>query len=197
MNFEDLAFLFTSDFRNRGLCRLDVDEAACLYRRVKEAGTYGVEIGRFRGGSTLLLASAVGSAGALLSIDKAPRGDDVLKQRLGELLLQNRVLLHVGDSGNYPYKPKTDLSFDFVFVDGDHSYEGAKRDHLTWGRRLRVGGLIIHHDMAKARPNATQIKDLARLREDILTHQASCVELVEEVGSISVFRRKGSCWKSF
>lgn len=40
--------------------------------------------------------------------------------------------------------------FDLVFVDGDHSYEGAKADLENWGRRVRSGGQVLVHD---ATPN--------------------------------------------
>jgi predicted O-methyltransferase YrrM len=36
--------------------------------------------------------------------------------------------------------------FDLVFIDGDHSYEGAKADLENWGRRVRPGGRVLVHD---------------------------------------------------
>lgn len=36
---------------------------------------------------------------------------------------------------------------DFLFIDGDHSYEGAKLDFLTYGPMVRPGGVIAFHDL--------------------------------------------------
>jgi predicted O-methyltransferase YrrM len=35
---------------------------------------------------------------------------------------------------------------DFVFIDGDHSFEGVKSDLLNYSKRVRKGGLVICHD---------------------------------------------------
>ena len=36
---------------------------------------------------------------------------------------------------------------DFLFIDGDHSYEGVKRDFVTYGPLVRPGGVIAFHDI--------------------------------------------------
>jgi predicted O-methyltransferase YrrM len=36
---------------------------------------------------------------------------------------------------------------DFLFVDGDHTYEGVKRDYEMYGPLVRPGGLIAFHDI--------------------------------------------------
>lgn len=37
-------------------------------------------------------------------------------------------------------------SLDFVFIDGDHSYEGTKKDILLWIPKVKPGGWIGGHD---------------------------------------------------
>lgn len=37
-------------------------------------------------------------------------------------------------------------SLDFVFIDADHSYEGAKADILAWRSKVKPGGWICGHD---------------------------------------------------
>lgn len=37
---------------------------------------------------------------------------------------------------------------DFLFIDGDHSYEGVKRDFEMYAPLVRKGGLIGFHDIA-------------------------------------------------
>nr|MDO8098135.1 class I SAM-dependent methyltransferase [Candidatus Njordarchaeota archaeon] len=37
---------------------------------------------------------------------------------------------------------------DFLFVDGDHSYEGAKKDFEMYYPFVRKGGLTVYHDIA-------------------------------------------------
>lgn len=40
----------------------------------------------------------------------------------------------------------TNIQPDMVFIDGDHSYDGVKRDIAYWWPRLRPGGLMCGHD---------------------------------------------------
>ena len=190
--FEDLSFLFWSSPLNRRFIRLDFDEAAALYKVVKSIpNAQGIEIGRFNGGSTVLLASAVGPNGSLLSIDSEPQDDQAFKVFLKQANLSARVALVVADSGAVEH----DAQVDFVFIDGDHSYEGAKRDHNQWGSKVRPGGFIIHHDMGKARPLASQWESLAKLKSEIIDSQADILELAHEAGSMIIFRRRSSPWK--
>jgi predicted O-methyltransferase YrrM len=191
--FEDLAFLFWPTPVNRGILRQDIDEAAALYRTISRMkNPRGVEIGRFSGGSTILLAAAVGSLGKLVSIDIDPQDDQLLSNVLARYSLLERVKLMRGDANDVLLED--DLPYDFILIDGDHSYEGAKRDHNKWGAKVKASGYIIHHDMSASRAHATQHRALARLKNDILSVQANDVKLVEEAGSMSFFQRQTSAW---
>lgn len=189
--FEDLAFLFESSVLNRGLIRLDLDEAAAVFKTVSELATpRGVEIGRFNGGSTFLLAAAVGEGGKLLSIDIAPKDDIALVHALTCAGIDDRVELVTADAN----RVAPDGDYAFAFIDGDHSYEGGRCDHNRWGRRVTPGGVIIHHDMSNNRRHSTQIASLARLREDIIRQQEGVVQLERETGSVAIFRRTDAPW---
>lgn len=39
-----------------------------------------------------------------------------------------------------------DGSLDFVYIDGDHSYESVLFDLGSWWRKLRAGGILAGHD---------------------------------------------------
>lgn len=192
--FEDLVGLFWCTPVARGLVRLDFDEAAALYRiAARTPGCRGVEIGRFRGGSTLMFSVALPADGKLTSIDIAPRADDSLRAALDRLGTADRVELLVADANtvNCP------APLDFVFIDGDHTYEGAKRDHVRWGRHVKPGGVIVHHDMGCGRPCTAYLPHLHRLRDDILANQGDHLRLREEVGSLAIFERLGDDWCEF
>jgi len=45
-----------------------------------------------------------------------------------------------------------DALFDFVFVDGPHTYENVKNDLKMWLPRVRQGGVIAGHDFTCAHP---------------------------------------------
>jgi predicted O-methyltransferase YrrM len=38
---------------------------------------------------------------------------------------------------------------DFLFIDGDHTYSGVKRDFETYSRLVRKGGMVALHDIAR------------------------------------------------
>jgi len=37
---------------------------------------------------------------------------------------------------------------DFLFIDGDHTYEGVKRDFNMYSSLVKEGGIIAFHDIA-------------------------------------------------
>lgn len=152
--FEDLAFLFSSNQLNHGIASLQLDEAALLFRLARSlpSGATAVEIGRFKGGSTLLLAAALRHGTELWSYDlhvplradlQGPDLDRALEDALRRYGLERRVRLLVGDSRTLDPPPRP---CDLVFVDGDHSYEGARADYLRWRELLAPGGRLLFHD---------------------------------------------------
>jgi len=42
---------------------------------------------------------------------------------------------------------KKNKRFDFVFIDGDHSYDGVTRDLYAWWPLVKTGGFISGHDI--------------------------------------------------
>lgn len=144
-HFEDLAWLFHCDSRNRGIIRQGFDEAALLWKAVKETSGNILEIGRNKAGSTVLLAAA-GSERTIYSIDirlkNNPRCDDYLKSPQNK----DRVRVVVGDSR----QPLAGVSYGFLFIDGDHSFEGVLADVMAhWNALGNVEGkpgLAAFHD---------------------------------------------------
>ena len=43
-------------------------------------------------------------------------------------------------------KKVKDGSLDFVYLDGDHSYEGCRNDIHAWLPKLKLGGIMAFHD---------------------------------------------------
>lgn len=153
VGFEDLDFLFTSSQLDHGVASLRFDEAALLYRLVRDSGIATIaEIGRFKGGSTLVMAAAMTTGSTLWSYDlHVPARPDLvgadldaeLAAALERLGIDGGVHLVVGDSltVDLPRGP-----IDLLFIDGDHSYEGARADFERWGPHVREGGHLLFHD---------------------------------------------------
>jgi predicted O-methyltransferase YrrM len=151
--FEDLALLFSSNQLNHGVASLQLDEAALLYRLARDVQTGPVaEIGRFKGGSTVIFACALPEGVELWSYDlhvalrpdlSGEQLDAELRDALERLGVAHKVHLVVGDSHTVD-PPSAPL--ELLFVDGDHSYEGAKADFERWGAFVRTGGHLLFHD---------------------------------------------------
>ncbi len=196
-DFEDCAFLFFSSILNNGIARLRFDEAALLFRTVRGlAAPAVVEIGRFFGGSTFLIAAALQGRGSLLSIDFHAPGkmsqdqgveyDRRTRAALEKANLAGPVKMVVGDSQTYD---TTGLSPNVIFVDGDHSYEGVKRDFQTWSRALQPGGVMLLHDANPETPFGVLPVDqgVVKLAQEIGADPA--FTLHAQAGSIIAFRK--------
>lgn len=195
MKFEDLTFLFNCDKTNRGWCRMDFDEAACVYRNLRQLSARdvmhltGVEIGRAKGGSTILIASAI--SGKLISIDNKPVNDDALIVALQNKNINN-VTLIIGNSEEVEIDTMLNhigqSSIDFVFIDGNHSYRAAKKDFDIYSAIVRKGGIVMFHDMVKSRRNAENDIRLERLYDEIT--DSMLYNEIDKAGSVVVFEKK-------
>jgi predicted O-methyltransferase YrrM len=151
--FEDLAFLFSSNQLNHGIASLQFDEAALLFHLARNAqsGPFA-EIGRFKGGSTIIFATALPDGVELWSYDLhvALRPDmpgAQLDRELGAALerygVDGKVRLLVADSRTADPPPEP---LELLLIDGDHTYEGARADFVRWGAFVRPGGHLLFHD---------------------------------------------------
>src|SRR5436190_21736029 len=131
--FEDLAWLFTCDSRNRGLIRQGFDEAALLWKAVKATSGNILETGRNMAGSTVLLAAASSGDREIYSIDNRSNEQPACKNFLERSENIARVHLLVADSR----VPLPGLRLGVLFIDGDHTFEGALADVVAHWNALQ------------------------------------------------------------
>jgi predicted O-methyltransferase YrrM len=192
--FEDLAFLFSSNQLNHGVASLQVDEAALLYRLARDATTGPfVEIGRFKGGSTFVFASALPDGFELWSYDlhvalrpdlPGESLDAELRAALERYGLSHKVHVLVADSRTVEPPPKP---LELLFVDGDHSYEGANADYERWGAFVRPGGHLLFHDAVDSGRYGNHYPGVARA---VARVDAAVWERQAGAGSIAHFVRR-------
>jgi predicted O-methyltransferase YrrM len=145
-----------------------------------------LEIGTASGGTLFLFASVAAPTAQLVSVDHEPYRDhpcNPTRQRLYRRLVCSAQRLEViqGDSHDASTASMIQQTFgaplDFIFVDGDHSYEGVKRDAELYLPLLRHGGVAAFHDIVPDNPrNATGVADW--WREFSASHEVE--EIVED-----------------
>ena len=47
-------------------------------------------------------------------------------------------------------------TIDFIFIDGDHSYEACKADIAAWAPLVKKGGVIAFHDFGSRADGVTR-----------------------------------------
>jgi predicted O-methyltransferase YrrM len=118
-----------------------------------------VEIGMDYGGTLFLWTRVAAPDALLVAVDYRPLGRLGLRSpfavvRKGLARAGQRVeLVMPADS----HRPETlarvralvgERGIDLLFLDGDHSYEGVKRDFDDYSQLVRPGGLVVLHDVA-------------------------------------------------
>ena len=168
--------------------RLDPWEGQYLFMVAARASKGIVEIGRFNGGSALLMSCANPDV-PIYSVDIAPKDDAALKSHLDENSIGENIHIIVGDSQNSKYENIGIV--DLLFVDGDHSYEGCTKDLHNWFEKVEVGGHILLHDCYNGSPVQDSVLDFAKefpvsfvnspyiVREHWFTPAGSMVHLIK------------------
>lgn len=57
-----------------------------------------------------------------------------------------------------------DKSLDFVYLDGDHSYESVVADIAGWSKKIRPGGILAGHDFAHHKRPGVKIHVIEAVR---------------------------------
>ena len=78
-------------------------------------------------------------------IDIDPKSIKVARKRFEDEVEHNLVEIHKEDSSGYLSKIP-DETFDWIYIDGDHSYEGVKKDLEAAHKKLKPDGLISLND---------------------------------------------------
>ena len=120
------------------------------------SGFIACEIGSYLGASASLLALAAsvldGSVHCVDTWDNRamsvePERDTYEEFRRNTDPFARWITMHRGES--IAVASQVPAPLDLLFIDGDHSYDGAKADLDHYAPKLRAGGLLLMHDFPR------------------------------------------------
>jgi hypothetical protein len=118
-------------------------ERLCNYASLVPHNGTIVEIGTADGGSAKLLFKATKDKNIkIYTIDVSPT------RKAFELLRDTGVIIVKNESSNYSkiWKNEIKRKIDFLFIDGDHSFESVYADFYSWLPHLNSQAIIVFHD---------------------------------------------------
>lgn len=124
------------------------DDALKLYELAHAALGPILEIGTYRGKSTILMAIALrdaGRPGPIVSLDVDGEGLEAARAEAAERGLADRIAL-VRGTAEALMRSRPEFAPTFVFLDGDHSRRGVARDLRALEAGVPQGALLLFHD---------------------------------------------------
>ena len=155
---------------------------------------YVVEIGVYEAVNTVAIANAIKTNATFFAIDpffKSKLGLCYYKWITYTNLFKNKVLKKVTilEMFSFEAAEKIEDKIDFIFIDGDHSYEGIQKDWELYSAKMVVGGYMLLHD--------TSVPDFDPLRANLgsipffnnVIINDNRFKLVEKIDSLNVLQR--------
>jgi predicted O-methyltransferase YrrM len=142
---------------------LSEDQARRLFERARAVAPGGtiLEIGSFRGRSTIVLAKAAADGVRVVAVDPHA-GEDRGPRQIHGTVAQGEAdragfhsnLARAGVAGRVTHLrlpssralAEVEGRVDLLFVDGAHRYRPAHADLTGWGARVKPGGAMLVHD---------------------------------------------------
>lgn len=138
--------------------QLEPEFAEMVKRIQKKSPRLALEIGTARGGSLCLLCRFSAPDATIISVDlpfgRNGGGYPKWKEQYYRSFAKPGQTLHLLRANSH--SPETfehvksligERRFDFMLIDGDHSYEGVKQDYERFSRLLAEDGIVALHDI--------------------------------------------------
>lgn len=163
-------------------------ELACIERHAS-GKKLAVEIGTALGVSAIRIARELDPDGRLYCIDLFEEDNPVAKiweRQLRRSGIRDRVVFIRGVSGQVAHQiPK---QCDFMFVDGDHSYDGLKTDWEIVLNCLAIGGVACFHDTTIPREEPHRNFGSVQFFNEVIAHHPD-FRLLETCYSLNAVKR--------
>lgn len=161
--------------------------APCIYALMKVNWKFRnfLEIGSAAGGNTYLFNHFFNFDNITIIDDNQHKKHRLRKEILKDINYRE----FIGDSHSqeaFDFLESVQLNYDIIFVDGDHSYVGVKKDVEMCKQFLNYNGFLILHDTLFC-SGVKQLSDELKKKADIFTEYIS--EGVRRLG-IAVFQMK-------
>jgi predicted O-methyltransferase YrrM len=170
------------------------DAEGRLLEQYAEGAHTVVEIGVAEGVSARRLRAVMDRQGTLYLIDPFRPGNVgisftrmVARRAVGGVRHGRAVWFR---KKSYEVAPGWNREIDFLFIDGDHSFEGVSRDWEEWSRHVKPGGRVALHDAVMAKGSwASPADGPARLFENVIARSSEWAVLGSAVSMVVVERR--------
>lgn len=118
--------------------------------------------------------------------------DSMNEELIGdELLINNLCDLHKNFTfiKDYSYNvvKNWDKEIDYLFIDGDHTYESVKQDFEDWYPHVKIDGIISIHDSAANRGGPHFWPGPSKLADELIYDER--LEYLETLTSLTVFKK--------
>jgi len=161
--------------------------------RYATGARHALEIGTYQGVSAARIARAMSPEGLLYCIDPWPQNNrggnpcwSICQRHLRRSGVRNRVRILRGYSRDIARQIPENL--DFVFVDGDHSWEGIENDWVIVSEKIGSGGVVCLHDSLVPLGEEWRQLDSCRYFEDVIRTDPR-FSVIEVVHSLAVLRK--------
>ncbi len=148
--------------------------------------TQGIEIGTYRGGSACLTLALLPSLRRLITVDSSDRR---IRHSPHMIAVESRLSVVRGHSRDPAIVDTVrhllnGAAVDFLFIDGDHSYEGVAGDFAAYEPFVKRGGVIGFHDIsACTRLGATDAHGVERFWNELRsTAPERCISFERHFG---------------
>jgi hypothetical protein len=128
-------------------------DAAKLYELAQGVDGPILEVGTFRGKSAILMAlarSEVGREGMIFSLDVDEAGQRLAEAEARRRGVAQRIVFVHGTLEAFA-RAYPQMRPGAIFLDGDHTLEGVRRDLEVLERLAPAGGQLLFHDFADPR----------------------------------------------
>jgi predicted O-methyltransferase YrrM len=153
-----------------------------------------VEIGTHMGVSAAVIARALAANGRLFCVDPWTRRGTmenpswrVCRRELARQGVSAKVSILRGFSSDVG--PALPGDADFMFIDGDHSWEGIENDWRLVKEKLAIGGIVCLHDTAIPPEEPLREPQSVAYFSEVICHEPG-FEWLQKCHSMNVLRRR-------